>query len=82
MQNEAADIIAQAQIDWDKREQKRIERFIKTQARMYLDTDEEIEDFVCSPKSMQLLIMWQIEELNDLNNQIDKIRTYLEEAPI
>ena len=82
MQNEVADMIAQAEMDWEKREEKRINRFIQTQARMYLNSDEEIEDFKNTPKSMQLLIMWQIEETNDLHNQIDRIRTYLEEAPI
>ena len=75
-------MIAQAEMDWEKREEKRINRFIQTQARMYLNSDEEIEDFKNTPKSMQLLIMWQIEETNDLHNQIDRIRTYLEEAPI
>ena len=82
MQNEIADMIAQAQIDWDEREQMRINRFIQTQARNWFNSDEEVEDFKNTPKSMQLLIMWQIEETSDLNDQIDKIRTYLEEAPI
>ena len=81
MQNEIADMIAQAQMDWDDREQMRINRWIKN-ARHYLNSDEEVEDFKNTPKSMQLMIMWQHEELDQMYDQIESIRDHLEKTPI
>ena len=81
MENEVADMIAQAQKDWDDRQQMRINRWIKN-ARMYLNNDEEVEDFKNTPKSMQLMIMWQHEELDQMHDQIESIRDHLEKTPI
>ena len=74
-------MIAQAQKDWDDREQMRINKWIKN-ARMYLNSDEEVEDFKNTPKSMQLMIMWQHEELDQMYDQIESIRDHLEKTPI
>ena len=74
-------MLAQAQKDWDDREQMRINRWIKN-ARRYLNSDEEVEDFKNTPQSMQLMIMWQIEEIEEMSDQIDRIRTHLEETPV
>ena len=81
MQNEIANMIAQAQKDWDDREQMRINKWIKN-ARRYLNSDEEVEDFKNTPKSMQLMIMWQHEEIDQMYNQIEEIRDHLEKTPI
>ena len=81
MENEVAEMIAQAQKDWNNREQMRINKWIKN-ARMYLNSDEEVEDFKNTPKSMQLMIMSQYEELDQMYNQIEEIREHLERTPI
>lgn len=74
-------MIAQAQNDWDNREQMRINEWTKN-ARRYLNSDEEVEDFKNTPKSMQLTIMWIYEELDGMYDQIERIRAHLEEVPI
>ena len=81
MENEVAEMIAQAQKDRNNREQMRINKWIKN-ARMYLNSDEEVEDFKNTPKSMQLMIMSQYEELDQMYNQIEEIREHLERTPI
>ena len=81
MQNEAAKMIAEAQKMWDEREQMRINKWIEN-ARSYLSNDEEVEDFKNTPKSMQLMIMWQQEELDQMYDQIESIRDHLDKTPI
>ena len=81
MQNEAAKMIAEAQKMWDEREQMRINKWIEN-ARSYLNSDEEVEDFKNTPKSMQLMIMWQQEELDQMYDQIESIRDHLDKTPI
>tara|TARA_R100000329_G_scaffold62838_1_gene55995 strand:+ start:249 stop:494 length:246 start_codon:yes stop_codon:yes gene_type:complete len=81
MQNEAAKMIAEAQKMWDEREQMRINKWIEN-ARSYLNSDEEVEDFKNTPKSMQLMIMWQHEELDQMYDQIESIRDHLDKTPI
>jgi|TARA_R100000081_G_scaffold87247_1_gene57572 hypothetical protein len=81
MQNEIADMIAEAQKSYSDRQKMKIDRFIKS-ARRYLNSDEEVEDFKNTPQSMQLMIMWQIEEIEEMSDQIDRIRTHLEETPV
>ena len=81
MQNEAAKMIAEAQKMWDEREQMRINKWIEN-ARSYLSNDEEVEDFKNTPKSMQLMIMWQHEELDQMYDQIESIRDHLDKTPI
>ena len=81
MQNEIADMIAEAQKSYSDRQKMKIDRFIKS-ARRYLNSDEEVEDFKNTPQSMQLMIMWQIDEIEEMSDQIERIRTHLEETPV
>ena len=74
-------MIAEAQKMWDEREQMRINKWIEN-ARSYLSNDEEVEDFKNTPKSMQLMIMWQQEELDQMYDQIESIRDHLDKTPI
>ena len=74
-------MLAQAQKSYSDRQKMKIDRFIKS-ARRYLNSDEEVEDFKNTPQSMQLMIMWQIEEIEEMSDQIDRIRTHLEETPV
>jgi len=74
-------MIAEAQKMWDEREQMRINKWIEN-ARSYLNSDEEVEDFKNTPKSMQLMIMWQHEELDQMYDQIESIRDHLDKTPI
>lgn len=74
-------MIAEAQKMWDEREQMRINKWIEN-ARSYLNSDEEVEDFKNTPKSMQLMIMWQQEELDQMYDQIESIRDHLDKTPI